>query len=281
MPNLIQTRKHPRSRALARLSALSAATLLLWGAGCTRDGEGSTPERRDGVSADSADGALGLPTRKVPPYRVAAISNPGSVRGAIDASGLPAPSAPACGGAVPTPTSTIVWLDDIRTGLDVPADRKLDRRLELTAARCRLEPRLQLALVGSTLNVHNDESVAHQVQLFRDGGTQPIYRIPFIFAGQVVPAQRPLSVPGVLEIRSTQDSALRSVVVVVDHPYAAVATADGQFTIDSVPPGRYTLMATNGNGVAQQAVEVTAGAGGQPVVLRLAPKATVAVSDSR
>jgi hypothetical protein len=254
------------------LTVLIAATLILWGAsGCTRDGEGSTTDRREGRNADSADGTLGLPTRKVPPYRVAQVANPGSIRGTIDASALPAPAAAACGVTAPPATTTVVWLDDIRTGLDVPAERKLDRRLELTAARCRLEPRLQLALVGSTLNVHNDESVAHQVQLFRDGGAQPIYRIPFIFAGQVVPAQRPLSVPGVLEIRSTQDSALRSVVVVVDHPYATIAGADGQFAIDSIPPGRYKLMATNGVGVAEQHVEVSA-AGGQPVALRLATK---------
>jgi hypothetical protein len=272
VPSLIYRTNHPRSCALARLSLLFAAALIVsWGAGCTRDGEGSTPDHGDSRSADSADGALGMPARKVPPYRVAQVTNPGSIHGTVDLSGLPAPSAPACGGTAPAPASTIVWLDDIRTGLDVPADRKLDRRLELTAARCRLEPHLQLALVGSTLNVHNEDQVAHQVQLFRDGAPQPIYRIPFIFAGQVVPAQRPLSVPGVLEIRSTQDSALRSTVVVVDNPYTAVAAANGQFTIDSVPPGRYTLMATNGVGVAEQQVEVSA-AGGQPVVLRLAPK---------
>jgi hypothetical protein len=250
---------------------LFAATILIWGAGCTRDGEGSTPDRRDVRSADSAAGALGLPARKVPPYRVASVPNPGSIRGTIDLSALPAPAALACGGTPPAATSTVVWLDDIRTGLDVPPDRKLDRRLELTSARCKLEPRLQLALVGSTLNVHNEDQVAHQVELFRDGDAQPIYRIPFIFAGQLVPAQRPLSVPGVLEIRSTQDSALRSIVVVVDNPYATIAGADGQFTIDSIPPGSYTLMATNGVGVAEQRVEVTAAAG-QPVVLRLATK---------
>jgi hypothetical protein len=180
----------------------------------------------------------------------------------------PAMPTPACGATPSQSTaSAIVWLDNIRTGLDVPAERKLDRRLELTAARCRLEPRLQLALVGSTLNVHNDESVAHQVHLFRDGAEQPIYRIPFIFAGQVVPAQRPLSVPGVLEIRTTQDSALRSVVIVVDHPYAAVVGADGQFVIDSIPPGRYKLMATNGHGVAEQDVEV--GSGERAVSIKL------------
>jgi hypothetical protein len=272
VPNLTQTRHCFRSRALARLSVLSAAALILWGAAaCTRDGEGSTPDRRDGRTADSAGGDLGMPTRKVAPYRVAQVANPGSIRGTVDVSGLPVPAALACGGTPAAPTTTVVWLDDIRTGLDVPADRKLERRLELTAARCRLEPRLQVALVGSTLNVHNSESVAHQVQLFRDGGAQPIYRIPFIFAGQVVPAQRPLSVPGLLEIRSTQDSALRSVVVVVDHPYATTAAADGQFAIDSIPPGRYKLMATNGVGIAEQQVEVSA-AGGQPIALRLAPR---------
>jgi len=190
----------------------------------------------------------------------------------VDVSGVSAPAS-ACGAGATTAQSpnAIVWLDDIRTGLGVAAERQLERRLELDAGRCRLEPRLQLALVGSTLNVHNEESVAHQVQLFRDGATQPIYRIPFIFAGQIVPAARPLTVPGVLEARSTQDPALRSVVVVVDHPYAAAVGANGQFLIDSVPPGRYKLMAINANGIAEQTVEV-AGAAEQSIALRLAPR---------
>jgi hypothetical protein len=262
-----------RRRALARPSSLiCAAALAVIGAwGCTRDGEGSTPDRRDGASgADSADGALGFPTRKVPPYRVARVANPGTIRGTIDLTALSAPPPSACGAASAPSPGAVVWLDDIRSGLDVPGERKLDRRLELTAARCRLEPRLQLALVGSTLNVHNEESVAHQVQLFRDGAPQPVYRIPFIFAGQVVPAERPLTVPGVVEARSTQDPALHAVVVVVDHPYAATVGADGRFVIDSIPPGRYKLIARSVNGVAEQTVEVPAG-GEQAVSLRLAP----------
>ena len=261
-----------RRRALARLSLLFAAALALEGVWACADGEGSTPDRREGGrSADSADGALGFPARKLPPYRVAPVANPGTIRGTVDASALPAEPVPACAAApAAAPTGAIVWLDDIRTGLDVPAERKLDRRLELTAARCRLEPRLQLALAGSTLNVHNEESVAHQVELFRDGGAKPIYRIPSIFAGQLVPTQRPFTVPGVVELRSTQDPALRSVVVVVDHPYAAVVGPDGQFVIDSIPAGRYKLMATNGTGTAEQEVQV--GAGDQTVSLKLQSK---------
>jgi hypothetical protein len=242
--------------------------------GCTLDGEGSTPDRRDGArKADSADGALGLPTRKVAPYRVEQVASPGRIRGTVDVSALPAPAPSACAtpAAPHSGPNAIVWLDDIRAGLDVPAERKLDRRLELTATRCRLEPRLQLALVGSTLNVRNDESITHQVQLFRDGGPQPVFLIPFIFAGQVVPTERPLTVPGVLEARSTQDPSLRSVVVVVDHPYAAVVGADGSFVIDSVPPGRYHLMAMSPDGSGEQTVVVPA-SGEQTVTLRLAPK---------
>jgi len=274
--NLTLTTPRPRHRTLARLTCLlSAAVLALGGAwGCTREGEGSTRERRDGGrNADSANGALGFPTRKVPPYRVASVANPGRIRGTVDASALPAPTASACSSAVAPQSggNAVVWLDDIRTGLGVPAERKLDRRLELIAGRCKLEPRLQLALVGSTLNVRNDESVAHQIQLFRDGASRPTYDIPFIFAGQLVPTERPLTVPGVLEARSTQDPTLRSVVVVVDHPYAAIIGADGSFAIDSVPPGRYKLMAISGGGAAEQVVDVARG-GEATVSLRLAPK---------
>jgi hypothetical protein len=271
VPTLTLPTNTPRIRAPARLTSLlvAAAFALAASWGCTREGEGSTRESRDGArSTDSADGALGLPTRKVPPYRVAAVSNPGRIRGTVDASALPSPASSPCAGSVPS--SVIVWLEDIRAGLDVPAERKLDRRLELVAGRCKLQPSVQLALVGSTLNVRNDESVSHQVQLFRDGGSQPIYRIPFLFAGQLVPAHRPLTVPGLVEARSTQDPSLRSVVVVVDHPYATTVAAGGSFVIDSIPPGRYKLAATNGHGVAEQTVEV--GAGETAVSLRLAPK---------
>jgi hypothetical protein len=212
------------------------------------------------------------------------VTSPGKIRGTVDASALATTASAACAPA-PVPQSApqtpsqaaphsgaaVVWLVDIRAGLGVPAERKLDRRLELSAGRCRLEPRVQLALVGSTLNVRNDEPVAHQIQLFRDGAPKPIYDIPFIFAGQLVPTERPLSVPGVLEARSTQDASLRSVVVIVDHPYAAVVGSDGQFVIDSVPPGRYKLMAMTANGAAEQVVEVR-GASEQMVSLRLAPK---------
>jgi hypothetical protein len=271
VPNLTLTTTPPRFRAPARpISVLLAAALALGASwGCTREGEGSPREPREGSrNADSADGALGLPTRKVPPYRVAQVGNPGRIRGTVDASALAPQPSSTC--AVGMPSSVIVWLDDIRAGLDVPTERKLDRRLELVAGRCKLEPRVQLALVGSTLNVRNDESVSHQVQLFRDGESQPIYRIPFLFAGQLVPAHRPLTVPGLLEARSTQDSSLRSVVVVVDHPYATTVAAGGSFVIDSIPPGRYKLAATNGHGVAEQTVEV--GAGETAVSLRLQPK---------
>jgi hypothetical protein len=256
-----------RRRAPARLGCLVAAAALAVGGttGCTREGEASR-------KADSANGALGFPTRKVAPYRVTPVAAPGRIRGSVDVSGVAATASSACSAGRPAPGPTaIVWLDDIRSGLDVPVERKLDRRLELETGRCRLEPRLQLALAGSTLNVHNEESIAHQVELFRDGGAQPVYRIPFIFAGQLVAADRPLTVPGVLEARSTQDPSLRSLVVVVDHPYAAVVGADGSFVIDSVPPGRYKLMAMNPSGIAEQTVEV-AGAGEQSVALRLAPK---------
>jgi hypothetical protein len=267
-----------RRRALARLSRLVPAAALALGGlwGCTREGEGSTPNHRaaGATGADSADGAVGFPLRKVPPYRVTPVANPGTIRGTVDVSGATPPRsscAPTHSAAAASRAEAIVWLDDIRAGSGVPGERKLDRRLELAAGRCTLEPKLQLALVGSTMNVRNDEQVVHQVQLFRDGAPQPVYRIPFIFAGQLVPVERPLTVPGVVEARSTQDSALRAVVVVVDHPYAAVVGADGRFVLDSVPPGRYRLMAMSANGAAEQTVEVPAG-GEQSVSLRLAAK---------
>ena len=56
-------------------------------------------------------------------------------------------------------------------------------------------------------------------------------------------------------------------IYVVDNPYYAVTGSDGTFRITDVPPGTYTLVATQSlTGPVQQSVTVT---GGKPTNLTI------------
>ncbi|HET7622969.1 MAG TPA: carboxypeptidase regulatory-like domain-containing protein, partial [Gemmatimonadaceae bacterium] len=47
---------------------------------------------------------------------------------------------------------------------------------------------------------------------------------------------------GLVDVHSDRYPWSRAWIRVFDHPYFAVTNRDGIFTIDSVPPGNYTLM---------------------------------------
>jgi hypothetical protein len=214
-----------------------------------------------------------FPMRSQRPYQVTAIGEHGSISGTVaPAAGQPlavrgslpvAPEGCVAGGdttiaGTPAEAGTIpavVWLDDIRRG------RALDetRRFDLVAGRCSFDPAVQVAIFGGTINVRNFDRIEQELSFHRTGFRSPLLRIPFTLNGQLVPSTTLLHQPGLIEARTSQDSTLRAFVFVVDHPYAVVAR-EGRFTIDSVPPGRYTLRAWSPAGLAEMPVEVRPGA---------------------
>lgn len=241
----------------------------------------------EGTTVDSADGELEEPRRKGPEYKPAPVTAAGTITGTVSlASTAPAPAAgaaapqssapasppqsPAAGSACPPPSTTAfaVFLEDIPTGLPLADDAP--RRHEISVGECEVSPAVSIATASGTVNLSNSLGRVHHVAFTFEGLKNPMLRVPFSDRGQLVPSERVLAVPGIVDVTSDQHPSARARIVVLEHPYGRI-TADGRFTLDSVPPGTYTLVAVNATGRAEARVQVQAGATTN-VTLQLPPR---------
>lgn len=268
-------RTRPRSIP-PRAARLLAATLALPLAACGRDVSASaeTPGSAAGGGAPVAReiAAVAAPGA---PYRVAPVADGGAVRGRVTIQGdvpadtvvQPTSDQAACGAALPDPTITatrgrlagaVVWLAGARTGKPLP----LERRYDLLNDHCRLLPRVQAGVVGGTVNVRSaDAHVVHENRFVRHTGARPILaRVHTNDDGEVVPVEQLLRAPGLVEARCDVHPWTRGWLFAFDHPYFATTARDGSFAIDSVPPGRYTLVVWHERGpIVTREVTLAAG----------------------
>jgi hypothetical protein len=213
--------------------------------------------RSNGAAADSTrgPGARGVfASSGGDSYAAVEIATPGAVRGTVSVTGdipedslvHPTSDVTTCGAELQNTTidhngpllaGAVVWLDGVRAGKPLP----LVRRYDIINEGCLVQPRVQAAVVGGTLNVRSRDPVTHRTRLVRAGETKPVALVTETDEGQVVPLDHALEVPGQIEIRCDQHPWTRGYIAVFDHPYFAVTTANGDFELDSVPPGKYTL----------------------------------------
>lgn len=214
------------------------------------------------------------------PYRPVAVPNGVRLAGKVlftgtrpqDSTVTPARDQNVCGAEINLPTlalqdsalaDVVVWLADIRTGRPLP----LSKRFELVAQKCNFTPHVQAVVAGGTLNVRNDDAVIYRSHAVDSRTGETVTDLPFTDAGQVIPLDRQLAAPALLEVKSTSHPWMRAWVAAFDHPYFAVTATSGGFTINDVPQGAYTLKAWHPRlGVTSH--PVTIGPGGATVTLR-------------
>jgi plastocyanin len=134
----------------------------------------------------------------------------------------------------PDPSFAVVWLEGVAAAKAEPV--KLDIRQEGIEFR----PRVAAVGVGSTIGFPNGDRCFHNVFSHRTANKSRIdlgrYRtgdtkeIVFDQAGKTF-------------LRCDIHKHMRGYIHVFDHPYFALAAADGAFSIPKVPPGKYTLVA--------------------------------------
>ena len=260
----------------ARRVALAACTLLLTTA-CTGDAAGDAPRRAApstrGTTAVEAPGdvVIAPPTAA---YRLETVAAPGTVTGTTALASPLAPLPPIetgnasamCGPSMADESvqvqggglaGAVVWLDGVRSGKALG----LERRIELESDHCKLVPRVQAATVGSAVNIIGHDDLRQHLRFTAGGETAPRATILLGGGEQVIPTELPFTTPGMVTVRDADHAWTRAWLAVFDHPYFAVTGTGGSFTIDGVPPGRYTLHAWHERtAVVTQAVDVSANA---------------------
>ena len=268
----------PRATAPRTLLALATSALLA-AAACSGDKEGAqakTAGRHGEVDQESFGEVVIAPPKGG--YTAARVATPGSVTGTVTLKTsinplatkvAPLPPIPTgkdsavCGSAVPDSSlqqkgaglgNVVVWLEGVRTGKPLP----IEKRLELESDHCLLTPRVQGAVVGSAVNVLGHDEFRQHLRFLVAGEKQPRVAVLLGKDEQVIPTELPAKTPGLVIVKDVDHPWPRAYLAVFDHPYFAVTRPDGSFTIDSVPPGKYTLVAWHERtGRTEQPVEIT------------------------
>ncbi len=105
---------------------------------------------------------------------------------------------------------------------------------------CQFLPRVIAARTAQTITVRNSDPVSHNIhpepKNNRDWNQQQTPGAPDL--------QRRFGFPEVMiPVKCNIHNWMRSWIAVLDHPYFAVTSVDGAWTLDPLPPGRYTLAA--------------------------------------
>jgi len=132
----------------------------------------------------------------------------------------------------PDPSPAVVWLEG-------PAAVKMDSKtLEIRQEGIEFRPRVLAIPAGSTIKFPNGDDVFHNVFSFSKAERFDLGRYPKGESKSVTFDKK-----GLVDVRCEVHDHMRSYVHVFDHPYYAVAAADGSYAIPKVPPGKYTLVA--------------------------------------
>ncbi len=131
------------------------------------------------------------------------------------------------------------------------------KHAEIDQENCMYTPRIQGAVAGQTIDIKNSDGTLHNVHTYK--GAESWFNQAQPKGSDMIGKESPED-PTVVKFTCDVHPWMRGFVVVTDHPYFAVSGADGSFTIDKLPPGKYKLEAWHATyGLKTADVEVADG----------------------
>jgi plastocyanin len=132
----------------------------------------------------------------------------------------------------PDPSPAVVWLEGVE-----PAKAEA-KTLTVRQVGLEFRPRILAIPLGSRVDFPNGDDLFHNVFSFSKAARIELGSYPkgesksFTFEKK-----------GLVDLRCEVHGHMRAFIHVFDHPYFALASEDGSYSIPKVPPGKYTLVA--------------------------------------
>jgi plastocyanin len=129
--------------------------------------------------------------------------------------------------------NVVVWLESPPPGARAPSPAP---PAQIDQKQCVFTPRIVMVPAGGTVEFLNSDRLLHNIHsVSKDNPpvnrTQPKGRtIPVVFTK-----------PEIIRIKCDLHSWMNAWVIVADHPFYAVTDGQGEFVLDNLPSGRYTL----------------------------------------
>jgi hypothetical protein len=131
--------------------------------------------------------------------------------------------------------NTVVYLKNVTKGkaMDLPM-----ARASLNQKNCRYEPHILLVPESSEMKMKNSDPVLHNIHMVGAA----FYNLPFPLKDAEI--KRQMRKAGVVDLKCDAGHVwMNAETLVVEHPYYAVTSAQGNFTIAGIPPGDYEIVA--------------------------------------
>jgi len=186
-------------------------------------------------------------------YDVVAVSGGGKIEGKVVFQGnvptkkiIPTKDKEVCGNPRDQPLilvgpdkgveDAVVYLKEVAKG---KAWGKPEKPPEIDNVKCRFEPTVQVIHAGA-IDVVNTDPVLHNTHGFY--GKRTAFNLALPNQGQRITVQ--LDRPGLVRVECDSHGWMLAWIYVADSPYYARTAKDGSFSIADIPPGNYTLVAT-------------------------------------
>lgn len=130
--------------------------------------------------------------------------------------------------------NVIVYIADIKSGKEIPRDP-----VTIDNVLCEFVPHVNVTFLGNITINRNSDPVLHSVHPYIKGKTA--YNVAIPSKDQEV--IKKLVRTGLMEYRCSPHPWMRAYIYVFNHPYAAVTSDTGDFSITDIPAGLYEIKA--------------------------------------
>jgi hypothetical protein len=153
---------------------------------------------------------------------------------------------------------TVVYLDKVKEGKAFPAELT---KATLDQKGCEFKPFLQVMQNGTNIAAVNSDPVLHNIHTYEILGRakKTVFNVSQPKPNTVTKMVK-LKRGSAMKVECDAHDFMHGFVFVARNPYAAIVQDDGSFTIDNVPPGKYTVKGWHGTLKGpKDKVEVVAG----------------------